>query len=191
MKSNKTNVSSILRLCILVSIVILSACDKTDDVAVIPDSALASTEVAGKNGSNSPLFMQRDQMGRPGINTVFVPSARKDEFNVTIPSEMGDAFSLTFQNTLASFGYVTNILGLDAASFAGVLATDVLNVDLNAPTAFGTLNGRTLADDVIDTELTLIFGGADGLGNPGLTSDGVDGNDKAFLPYFPYLASPH
>lgn len=173
------------------SIRVLSSCDKDNDPLVAPDTANIDKVTFGKYGNNGPVFIQKDQMARPAINTVFVPSDKKDEFNVTIPSEMGAVFSQTFINTLLNFGYTTNILGLDAAGFAGVLATDVLNVNLNAASAFGALNGRTLADDVIDTELTLIFGGADGTANPGLTSDGVDANDKAFLPYFPYLANLH
>jgi hypothetical protein len=52
------------------------------------------------------------------------------------------------------------------------------------------LTGRKLDDDVIDVELTLIFGGANGMSNPGLTSDQVNANDKAFLTTFPYLANP-
>ena len=84
---------------------------------------------------------------------------------------------------------------MDAATFTGLLATDVLSVATNGTTTFfdGTnvLTGRALADDVIDTELLLIFGGPSGADNPGLTSDNVDANDKAFLSTFPYLAAPH
>ena len=75
------------------------------------------------------------------------------------------------------------------------MATDVLNVSTTGTTTFfdGTnvLTGRALADDVIDVELLLIFGGPAGTDNPGLTSDNVDANDKAFLSSFPYLAAPH
>jgi len=52
------------------------------------------------------------------------------------------------------------------------------------------LTGRLLNDDVIDVELTLLFGGPDGSANAGLTSDHVNGNDKPFLSAFPYEASP-
>jgi hypothetical protein len=52
------------------------------------------------------------------------------------------------------------------------------------------LTGRALADDVIDTELLLIFGGPDGTANAGLTKDNVNTNDKPFANSFPYLASP-
>lgn len=142
----------------------------------------------------SGTFMQNDQMARPAINTVFVNSARKDEFNTTVPSAMNAAFNAQFQSVLTAFGYTTNALGLDKATFATVLATDVLNVKMSGTTTFfdGTnvLTGRALADDVIDTELLLIFGGPNGTANPGLTSDHVNANDKPFLGVFPYLASP-
>jgi hypothetical protein len=46
-----------------------------------------------------------------------------------------------------------------------------------------------LADDVIDVELLLIFGGPTGTSNPALTKDNVNANDKAFTGSFPYLAS--
>ena len=80
-------------------------------------------------------------------------------------------------------------------SSIGVLSTDVLNASTTGKTTFydGTnvLTGRALADDVIDVELTLIFGGPAGTANPGLTSDHVDHNDVPFLTEFPYLAQPH
>jgi hypothetical protein len=142
----------------------------------------------------SGTFMQNDQMARPAINTVFVGPARKNEFNTTIPSAMNAAFNAQFQTVLTGFGYTTNALGMDKATFAGVLVTDVLNVKTNGTTTFfdGTnvLTGRALADDVIDTELLLIFGGAAGTSNPGLTKDNVNANDKAFLTSFPFLAAP-
>ena len=146
----------------------------------------------------SGTFTQNDQMARPAINTVFVNAARKNEFNTTIPSAMDAAFNAQFQSVLTGFGYTTNILGLNKAQFAGVLVTDVLNVKMSGPTTFydgvpaNTLSGRALADDVIDVELTLIFGGATGGSNPGLTSDHVGGNDpsKPFLTTFPFLAAP-
>ncbi len=146
------------------------------------------------NFDTSGTFTQNDQMARPAINTVFVNAARKNEFNTTVPSAMNAAFNAQFQGVLTGFGYSSNILGLDKATFAGILATDVLNVSLNGTTTFydGTnvLTGRALADDVIDTELTLIFGGATGSSNPGLTKDNVNGNDKPFSGSFPYLAAP-
>lgn len=151
-------------------------------------------DIPTDNFDTSGTYTQNDQMARPAINTVFVNSARKNEFNTTPPSLMDAAFNAQFQSVLTNFGYTTNILGLTKAQFAGALVTDVLNVKMNGTTTFydGTnvLTGRALADDVIDTELTLIFGGATGASNPGLTKDNVNSNDKTFLSTFPYLAAP-
>lgn len=144
----------------------------------------------------SGTYMQSDQLGRPAINTVFVSSSNKDDFNTTVPSEMGMNYQSSFQNRLLALnpGYTTNALGLDAETFTTVLATDVLTVATSGTTTFfdGTnvLTGRALSDDVIDVELLLIFGGPDGMANPGLTSDNVSSNDKPFSNNFPYLASP-
>ena len=148
------------------------------------------------NFNTSGTYTQNDQMARPAINTVFVGSARKNEFNTTTPTAMSAAFKTDFVAKLTAFGYTSNILGLNASSFADVLVTDVLNVKTSGPTTFydgvpaNTLSGRALADDVIDVELILIFGGATGASNPGLTSDHVNANDKAFLGVFPFLAAP-
>lgn len=146
------------------------------------------------------VYEQEDQMARPAINTVFIAAGDpKNVFNQTIPSAMGAAYAAAFQTGLETLnanytGVATNALGLTSSQFAGVLATDVLTVSLTGTTTFfdGTnvLTGRALADDVISTELLLIFGGSDGMSNPGLTDDHVDANDKAFLSTFPYLAAP-
>lgn len=159
-----------------------TSCDKDDDTTPVDDS----------------VYMVEDQMARPAINTVFVDAADKDVFNTTIPSEQGSKFSAKFLaklNALTGDGYTTNALGMDAATFTGALATDVLSVATTGTTTFfdGTnvLTGRQLADDVISVELLLIFGGPDGTANPQLTDDHVDANDKPFLNSFPYLASPH
>jgi len=145
----------------------------------------------------SPYYDQADQMGRPAVNTVFIPASGKDSFNTVPPSQMPGLFANDMKKSLLGVnpGYTTNLLGLTADQFVGVLANDVLNVSTSGPTSFynGTqvLTGRTLGDDVIDVELTLIFGGPSGTANPGLTSDHVNANDVPFLTSFPYLASPH
>ena len=141
-------------------------------------------------------YVQQDQMARPAINTVFIaPGAPKDAFNAAIPSMMGASYQAVFQSRLLALnaGYTTNALGQTAAQLTGLLSTDVLNVKKTGTTTFfdGTnvLTGRALADDVIDVELLLIFGGPAGTSNAGLTSDHVNANDKAFTASFPYLAT--
>lgn len=169
--------------CMLSIVVVFSACKKSADAAAV-------------NPFAGITYQTEDQMARPAINTVFNVGADKDAFNVTVPSAMGAAFQSKFQSRLLALnaGYTKNALGLDAPTFTGVLATDVLNVSATGTTTFfdGTnvLTGRALADDVIDTELLLIFGGPNGTANPGLTSDNVNSNDKPFLTGFPYLATP-
>lgn len=146
---------------------------------------------------NTDMYEMADQMGRPAISTVFVTSPDKDAFNRTVPSAQDAAFATKFNDRLLALnpGYTTNALGMDAATFTGALATDVLTVNTSGPTTFfdGTnvLTGRNLTDDVISTELLLIFGGPDGTENPGLSNDNVNVNDKAFSDDFPYLATPH
>lgn len=120
---------------------------------------------------------QVDRMGRPAINTVLIPGPRKDEFNQTEPV-----------NDLATFGDDVRaaITGLSSSENADVL-TPILLPDVltfNTSSAEGFLNGRGLADDVIDAELDLLSAGA-------VTGDGVDANDLPFLNTFPYLAPAH
>ncbi|MEP7230804.1 MAG: DUF4331 family protein [Ginsengibacter sp.] len=167
---------------------------------VIGCGLIAASCKKDDNNNDTVYYQQQDQMARPAVNTVFNDAADKDAFNVITPSAMGAAYQAKFQAKLLGLnaGYTTNALGLDAATFTGLLATDVLNVSTTATTTFfdGTnvLTGRALNDDVIDVELTLIFGGPDALTgsptNPGLISDHVDANDKPFLTSFPYLAAP-
>ncbi|WP_407557871.1 DUF4331 family protein [Winogradskyella sp. 4-2091] len=183
----KINNIKLFAIAILVSMTAYN-CSDDDDVTVPSGPDFSGT------------YAQEDQMGRPAVNTVFVSSGMKDAFNTTIPSEQDAAFQSMFQTNLEGLSPAYNeptdgnALTLTSAQFTGLLATDVLNVSLDGTTTFydGTnvLTGRALADDVITVELLLIFGGEDFSENPGLSNDNVDGNDKAFLSSFPYLASP-
>jgi hypothetical protein len=157
------------------------------------DDDVSSTDFSG-------VYSQEDQMGRPAINTVFIPASEKDNFNTTLPADQAAAYEATIEAGLVALSPAyanagdANALGFTAPAFANVLATDVLSVSLDGPTTFfdGTnvLTGRNLSDDVISTELLLIFGGEDGTENPGLSDDNVDANDRTFLTSFPYLAAP-
>ncbi|HEY8781840.1 MAG TPA: DUF4331 family protein [Mucilaginibacter sp.] len=164
---------------------VLGACNKDNGVGISDPNTGKVFSIPG------------DQVGRPGIATVFVALADRDNFNATIPSVMAAAYQPKFQAQLQAYNggaFTTNILGLNAAQFTGVLATDVLNVSTTGKTTYydGTnvLTGRMLTDDVIDVSLILVFGGPTGTSNPTLTSDHVDHNDKPFLTSFPYEAAP-
>lgn len=170
----------------------------------------------------SGTYVQEDAMGRPGINTVFNDNEEdKNAFNITLHADRA-SFAQKFDDRLefyhdvyatslgidpADLDYETNILGLDAPTFAFVLAnTDALQVAPEGTTTYfdGTnaLTGRTINDDVIDISLTLMFGGMtgtrfDGADNDGdgmpdtpqLTSDGVGFGDRE-IGEFPYLENP-
>ena len=63
-------------------------------------------------------------------------------------------------------------------ALADILLPDILTLDTSDPSGF--LNGRGLADDVIDAEYALVTNGA-------VTTDCVS-SDSAFTDMFPYLA---
>jgi hypothetical protein len=158
----------------------ISACHKDHNVAPSDPNTGATFSTAG------------DQVGRPGVNIVFINAAQQDKFNATAPSAQGAAYQSTIQSRLMALnpGFTTNAAGLSATAFSQTLATDVLNVSTAGTTSYGTFTGRGLADDVIDASFKLIWGGPDGNSNPGLVSDHVDHNDKPFLSTFPYEAAP-
>lgn len=194
----RTNKFRIVVLSLFSISLVLVSCSEDQNTANENASALAAdASNAKKFGVNfAGTFIIQDQMARPVTNTVFIASgAPKDAFNVAIPSAMGATYQGVFQSRLLALnpGYTTNALGQTAAQLSGLLATDVLNVSKVGTTTFfdGTnvLTGRALADDVINVDLLLVFGGPTGTSNPGLTDDNVNSNDKAFNPSFPYLAS--
>ncbi len=160
---------------------------------------------------NESGWHKADQIGRPAINTVFNPTADKNDFNRTAPSRQTTAFGgkfvtnvehgLQFFSSLDTEGSYTDA---QAAFLASVLIPDVLVYDRTS-TLPAPLNGRALADDVIDVELRVTSGGdplnlfgadgATGLGpnrdaNGGVNGDGV-GPHTDYLATFPYLGVPH
>ncbi|KQC34587.1 hypothetical protein AAU57_08995 [Nonlabens sp. YIK11] len=179
------------------------SCNDDDDIT---DPITASTDFTG-------TFVQEDQMGRPGINTVFpTTNAQENAFNVTIPanqisqwqgvfSDKVDGLYAAYSNTAGTtLEYETNILGLNQTLLTTALALDVLQVAPNAtgPTTYfestsNFLTGRRLQDDVIDVSLILLFGGNDGArfdgdnGTPELVTDNVGLESGVTSTTFPYL----
>ena len=143
-----------------------------------------------------------DQMGRPAINTVFNPTADKNLFNRTPPSRQATAYDGKFRkNVINGLKFFSSLdregaySDAQAAALASVLIPDVLvysrSSSLPAP-----LNGRALADDVIDVELNVTTGGdplglfADRDATGAVPGDGV-GPHTDYLSRFPYLGKPH
>ena len=121
--------------------------------------------------------VQLDQMGRPAINTVFNNQTAehfdRDAFNRAQPSEQ---VALGYRDHAEDV--LTALGAADPAGLAAVLFADVLTYQTGNTSGF--LNGRRLADDVIDAELGLVTNG-------GITTDCI-GNDSAFPGAWPYLA---
>lgn len=135
------------------------------------------------------FYDQVDRMGRPAINTVFNNTpAEKEAANRLRPS---DDRAFDRDNVIATMTAIDKVLEANSApnytageiaGIADVLLPDTLTVKLGD--ASGFLNGRRLADDVINAEFALLT-------KDNVKSDGVDANDKAFRASFPYAATPH
>lgn len=189
MKNSKSTYSPITTIFVLAVLFTFSSC--SDDDGPTPDPSVYTTV---------------DQMGRPAINTVFNffgTADVKNAYNLTLPSN-GSTNAAAFKGILDALQtYIfldpaefENILGIGNEALAGVLAVDALSSDKTSASAYGSLNGRALADDVIDVTLLLAFAdqsdaGANNGVKDGVSSDNVDANDKSFSSTFPYLASPH
>jgi hypothetical protein len=164
----------------------------------------ATTSVPSNGG-----WAQVDRKGRPAINTVFngllLPSdspyngLEKDAFNVQRPQKDRGTTTDNVEAVLGAIGTVLDANGATPYSdgeidaIASVLLPDELTLTLGSSAGFASgtslatlgLNGRQLADDVIDAEFALLTNFVI------TTGDGVAGNDKSFLNAFPYLAGPH
>jgi hypothetical protein len=176
-------------------------------VIEVPDDALGGTNI-GVWGTTSwwdgSSWQAADQTGRPAINTVFNTKLvdansgqTKNRFNVTPPSQQRTAFGGLFRTnaivTLTNFNAVvtnpkfgTSCADYDAATagaIADILLPDVITYDVTTAANGAALNGRALADDVIDAELGITTNGC-------VTSDGVSAHGD-YLSSFPYLGVPH
>jgi Domain of unknown function (DUF4331) len=154
-------------------------------VLQVPTASLGGSEVGvwGRTRVGDTVI---DRMGRPAIATVLIPDGLEDPFNTTHPRQDRKQWQDDVESALLTLS------GLDASPYSATqaediaefLLPDILTVDLGAPVAFP--NGRALADDVIDPELSIVTGGNFG-GSAVLSSDCV-ANDSAFRTTFPYLA---
>jgi hypothetical protein len=150
-------------------------------------------------------WTQIDRMGRPAINTVVnssgpvvgADSNAKNVFNASKPKNDVANFTDGAVRALQAFSSLDPegpYSDDEARALAGVLLPDVVTYDTSS-TAVGPLNGRALADDVIDVELRIVTGGdpldlfprdADG----GINTDGIGPHDD-YQARFPYLGNPN
>ena len=151
-------------------------------VLELPNSALGSNPKVGIWGrvlipKDGNPFFQIDRMGRPLVNVVFTKDGDKDTFNRIEPTRDRELFVEKFTDLLTSSGRSPQ----DAQQTALSLLPDILDYDYSSPASFR--NGRTLTDDIIDAQITVLTNGR-------VTSDKV-GPHKDLLTTFPYVGPPH
>ncbi len=152
---------------------------KGNDDGDAEDGDVAQT--IGVWGSTIGPKGQIDRMGRPAINTVFNVGPAKNAFNAGKPSTDRANFFEAFEtrlNALSGGKYTHQQID----GIVNILLPDMLTYDPTKPVA-GPLNGRALADDVIDVELNLVTAGA-------IKSDCV-GPHSDYESTFPYVGDPH
>jgi Domain of unknown function (DUF4331) len=168
-------------------------------VLELPASMLtrSGSSQIGVWGATTVGSRQVDRMGRPAVNTVFVPSnpfekdeaSAKNAFNGAQPKNDKARFRAEVVDSLQVLFSLNDGAGdnksddaMKISGLADVLLPDILTFDTAKSDGF--LNGRRLADDVIDAELNLITENT-------VKTDCVSKNDRAFRAAFPYLATPH
>ena len=162
----------------------IAACGNDDSPATAP--------------TNTRIFRQVERLGNPLVSEVLLAKRNHGFHNAGMPStDMAN-----HATEIRSF--IANVAGRDASvqsTLVAVLLPDMLVVQTNrAPNTAGWLTwaladgygGRRLADDVVDAGLSALFGSllSPDHVSPGLTTDNVAANDKAFGTTFPYLAPP-
>ena len=172
------------------------------------------------NKGSRGRWVQVSRLGNPLVNEVVIPAGLKDKFNRTRPHKDAANYGqyvvepelAKILNALFDIGAPeTDRTDIVQALLQGLpdlnqqtadpLPVDTLKLNLGVPPAetenrFGVIggdvagfpNGRRLGDDVVDIELQVVAGFLKGNMVP--LGDGVDRNDKPFLPVFPYLPGP-
>ena len=176
-----------------------------------------TTRTAGSESSTGAL-VQVSRLGMPLVNEVVIPIGQKDRWNGSRPiddaqfgsyvtdPEVPKLLQLIYnipapatpRNDLVQV-FLTGVPGLNQPP--GVRASEMLRLNTDvlpsaSPHRLGVLggdtqgfpNGRRLTDDVVDIVEQAAVGAL--LGVKTQLGDGVDRNDLAFRPSFPYLALP-
>ena len=148
----------------------------------LPNEALGSNPRVGIWGrvlipKDGNPFFQIDRMGRPLVNIMYTKDGDKDTFNRIEPTRDRELFTEKFTDRLVSHSHSLE----NAQQVALTLLPDILDYDYSSPA--GYRNGRTLTDDIIDAQLTLLTNGT-------VTADKV-GPHQDLLATFPYVGPPH
>ena len=165
------------------------------DVIGVSAQTLRSKKTTRNNdgtSKNKGALVIIDRMGIPAVNTVFIPYARKDEYNAsTTVDDANGKFATDIVASLTKLG--TDQTSIDILAGVAVAKGDMLRLDLSIPNtgseggnnaAASFPNGRRPNDDVIDIIVTLV-------NNRVLQPDNVDDNESVFRNAFPFFAPPH
>jgi hypothetical protein len=174
-----------IRMCALLALVAVAGCDDDDGIT--------------SNG-RVRVYTQIERLGNPLVSEVTFAKRDHGFHNTTGPAtDVQNGFRAKVE------AFVTGVAGRQpsvATTLSNVLIPDMLIVQTLRPgNTAGWLTwaladgygGRRLADDVVDAGLMAIFGPLLDPNNvsPGLSTDNVNANDRAFLASFPYLAAAH
>jgi hypothetical protein len=164
-------------------------------------------------------WVQVSRLGNPLINEVVIPTKLKDRWNSLTPAT-DSQFSTYYENPVlaAVINQLYNVgapehnrddlvqvllTGVPGLNNTGTTKADELRINLAIPpkprgteNRLGVLgndlagfpNGRRLTDDVIDISERAVAGALKGNNVP--LGDGVNADDKATLPVFPYEPDP-
>jgi hypothetical protein len=170
-----------------------------DEIGISAATQRRENTIITRNGIvTTGRFRNVDRMGVPGVNTVFIPFLRKDEYNRSSPND--DArlkFAADIIKSLQDLKTGTD--GINFLANLVVFRGDMLRLKTTVAntgtgggsnTTGGFPNGRRPMDDVIDTIVTIInnFQPVNGAGTTAV--DNVNANDVAFLNTFPFFAPP-
>ncbi|HET9531124.1 MAG TPA: DUF4331 family protein [Blastocatellia bacterium] len=170
-----------------------------DEIGVSAATQRRENTVISRNGVTTfGRFRNVDRMGVPGVNTVFIPFLRKDEYNRSTPADDGRLrFASDIIKSLQDLK--TEAAGINFLANLVVFRGDILRLKLSVPNSGsgggnnvegGFPNGRRPADDVIDIIVTIV-NNFQPVNGPGTTAvDNVNGNDVPFRNTFPFFADP-
>jgi hypothetical protein len=164
-------------------------------------------------------WVQVSRLGNPLVNEVIIPTRLKDRWNALSPHKdaqfveyyrtpmlaavINQLYGLGVPETNRDDLVTVLLTGVPGLNYTGPKLADMLRVNLSIPPTAtpnrlgvfggdtaGFPNGRRLTDDVVDIAERAVAGKLKGHPAGDLLGDGVDGNDVANLPTFPYENDP-
>ncbi|MEZ5337470.1 MAG: DUF4331 family protein [bacterium] len=161
--------------------------------------------------ASASQYVQIDSHAMPEAGTALIEAANglggtalRDSYNSMSPTQRGSSFNAEIGASLELFHTALDDdltgLGLSPATpqqalsqGAPLVVPEVMRYNPAQPASFP--NGRALSDRVVDITLAVVLLDLTAQGQGVTTFADLPlnpaGNDKAFLPAFPYLAAPH